>query len=348
MDATRPAVVIRGKELRATQPTLTAEELQSQFAPNPTTLRRMRRAQRLRAQLKKTRDPHAKDQDEDDEEPFFPIYADRPGCFQADICFMPEDQVFNGYQGIVCLISINRKVAWCVPYKANRDAHTGTRRRQIPATKMYVLLARCIDEIQRRFKLPVKHIESDDESMFKGECSTALQQRGISQYFVQPSVSGPFKTKLGIVERFNRTIKLYLNKLMEGYDTKDWASLLPEALYYYNFQHKQRGLGMRPAQVDDEQEKKIASQKYQDTLDAQKYYDNKYFHTAHPQAFVPRAVEDNKKEESRDVFKKERPNWSRSKFVVTRSVAGPSLNVTHPHDPAPKKRKFLPYNLKWR
>jgi len=92
---------------------------------------------------------------------------------------------------------------------------------------MYPLLAQCIHEIERRFRIEVKQIESDDENMFKGACRQQLQQRGISQYFVKPSVSGPFKTKLGVVERFNRTIKLFLNKLRVGYDTRDWASLLP-------------------------------------------------------------------------------------------------------------------------
>ena len=37
-------------------------------------------------------------------------------------------------------------------------------------------------------------------------------------------MSGPFKTKLGVVERFNRTIKLFLNILMAGYNTCDWAA----------------------------------------------------------------------------------------------------------------------------
>jgi hypothetical protein len=108
---------------------------------------------------------------------------------------------------------------------------------------MYPLLAQCIHEIERRFRIEVKQIESDDENMFKGVCRQQLQQRGISQYVVKPSVSGPFKTKLGVVERFNRTIKLFLNKLMVGYNTPNWVPLLSEALYYYNFQHKNRAIG---------------------------------------------------------------------------------------------------------
>ena len=72
--------------------------------------------------------------------------------------------------------------------------------------------------------------KSDEESMFKGVCRKALQQQGISQYFVEPSTSGPFKTKLGVVERFHRTIKLYLNKFLVGNDSRNWATHFSEAL----------------------------------------------------------------------------------------------------------------------
>ena len=348
VDATRPRVVLNGQDLQDIQPHVTPEELRDQFAPTAATHRRMVKAHKQRVQLQRARRAGYVPPKEDDEEKdmFFPIYADREGSFQADIAFMPEDQVFGGFQGIVCLISTNRKIAWCEPYRANKSPN-GVRKRQIPAGKMYELLAKCINEIERRFHIKVLQIESDDESMFKGDCRKALQQRGISQYFVQPSISGPFKTKLGVVERFNRTIKLYLNKLMVGYNTRDWAKLLPEALYYYNFQHKNRAIGQRPAQIDDEEEAHIASQKEQETEETKQHYDNKYLNQEDPRARVARAVENGRPEESKDAFKKERPNWSRVAFHITPKSTGPALFVRHPDEEAPKKRQFLPYNLKW-
>ena len=51
---------------------------------------------------------------------------------------MPEGQVFGGFQGIVCLIFINKKIAWYEPYRANRGDNS-VRRRQIPVTRMYEL-----------------------------------------------------------------------------------------------------------------------------------------------------------------------------------------------------------------
>ena len=358
MDATRPHVVVNGEDLHNIHPDVTPQELREQFAPSASTLRKMKHSQRLRARLRKANnklsefdknEQAALDEEGDEQDKFFPIYADRPGSFQADICFMPENQVFNGYQGIVCLISTNRKIAWATAYRAPRDGMTGHRKRQIRAEQMYPLLAQCIHEIERRFHIEVKQIESDDENMFKGACRQQLQQRGISQYFVKPSVSGPFKTKLGVVERFNRTIKLFLNKLMVGYNTPNWVPLLSEALYYYNFQHKNRAIGnLRPAEVDDEEEENIASRKAQETVETQDYYDNKHFNTPHPRARIAREIEEGaRKEESNNAFKKERPTWSRVPFHISKNVAGPSLNVTHPQEAFPKQRKFLPYNLRW-
>ena len=67
-----------------------------------------------------------------------------------------------------------------------------------------------------------------------------------------------------------------------------------------------------------------------------------------PQARIPRAVEDGGREETRDAFRKEQLNWSQAAFDITKSVTGPSLNVTHPQEPFPKERKFLPHNLSWK
>ena len=109
MDATRPHVVVNGEDLHNIHPDVTPQELREQFAPNASTLRKMKHSQRLRARLRKANnrlsefdknEQAALDEEGDEQDKFFPIYADRPGSFQADICFMPENQVFNGYQGL--------------------------------------------------------------------------------------------------------------------------------------------------------------------------------------------------------------------------------------------------------
>ena len=63
---------------------------------------------------------------------------------------------------------------------------------------------------------------------------------------------------------------------MVGHDTRDWTTLLPEALNCYNFQPKNRSISLHPAQVDEEDEHNIASQRAQETVDTQEYYTNKH------------------------------------------------------------------------
>ena len=69
---------------------------------------------------------------------------------------MPDNQVYNEYQGIAYLISTNKNIAWVVAYKAPSDLDTGLRRLQCKADKMYVILEKCIDEIERHFHIQVK------------------------------------------------------------------------------------------------------------------------------------------------------------------------------------------------
>ena len=123
VDTTCPRVKLNGADLQDIHPNITPEELQAQFTPNADTRRRMRRSQRLRARLRQANkrlnafdknEKQALDKEGSEDDMFFPLYADRPGSFQADICFIPENQVFNRYQGIVCLISTNRKIAWAI------------------------------------------------------------------------------------------------------------------------------------------------------------------------------------------------------------------------------------------
>ena len=79
----------------------------------------------------------------------------------------------------------------------------------------------------------MRRIESNDESMFKGDFQREL---GIHQCLVKSSASGSCKTNVGVVESFNRMIKLYLHKRMEKYNKKDWTNILSEALHHCNYE----------------------------------------------------------------------------------------------------------------
>ena len=108
-------------------------------------------------------------------------------------------------------------------------------------------LLKCVREIEQRFGVIVRQIESDYESMFQGELKQILAEKGIQLYLVAPSVSGPLKTKVGVVERFNRTLKSILKKMIDEYglDEKAWKDLLPEVLYQYKYENTKRTVGKK-------------------------------------------------------------------------------------------------------
>ena len=83
--------------------------------------------------------------------------------------------------------------------------------------------------------------------------SQAMEARGIHWYFVKPLVSGPLKTKVGVVERFNRTLKSILKKLIDEYNLneKAWLDLLPKALHRYNYENVNREMHKTPADIDN-------------------------------------------------------------------------------------------------
>ena len=168
--------------------------------------------------------------------PEFPIYGDREGSFQADCMFLPD---VKGYVGCLCVISDNRKIAWAEAFKGNTPDEGGRKTKRIKAGQMFPYFKKCVDEIERRFRVKVLRVESDDETMFKGVFQEEVERQGIHWYFVKPSVSGPLKTKVGIVERFNRTLNGKLERLDLEYNEvggagKQWENFMGAALFAYN------------------------------------------------------------------------------------------------------------------
>ena len=66
-----------------------------------------------------------------------------------------------------------------------------------------------------------------------------MEDRGIHWYFVKPMVSGPLKTKVGVVKRFNSTLQSVLKSLINEYDfnKKAWMDL-----HRYNYENINRKL----------------------------------------------------------------------------------------------------------
>ena len=87
------------------------------------------------------------------------------------------------------------------------------------------------------------------------------------------------KTKVGVIERFNGTLKSTLKKMINidknSLDEKVWKDLLSEELYQYNSENTQRTVGKTPAEVTDRDEELFASHKYAQMVNTQHWWDAK-------------------------------------------------------------------------
>ena len=269
--------------------------------------------------------------------PEFPIYGDREGSFQADCMFMPD---VKGYVGCVCLISDNRKIAWAEAFKGNTPDEGGRKTKRIKAGQMFPHFMTCVEEIEKRFHVQVLRVESDDETMFKGTFQEQVAAKGIHWYFVKPSVSGPLKTKVGIVERFNRTLKSILNKLIDEYDLneKAWLNLLPEALHRYNYENTHREVGKTPAEVTDRDEQGFIDRKVAQTQQTQQWWDTE----VNGKIRGRRPNDENQK----DAFRKEKKKFHKEIYTFGKRTAGPSMSMTNAEGDT-LTRRLLPYNVSW-
>ena len=105
---------------------------------------------------------------------------------------------------------------WVEGFTGNTPIEGGRNTKVIKAAQMFLSFRKCVDEIESRFHVKVLRVKSDDETMFKGV---------FHWYFVKPSISGPLKTKVRIVERFKRTLKNILKKLINKYNLNEKAWL---------------------------------------------------------------------------------------------------------------------------
>lgn len=270
--------------------------------------------------------------------PFYPIVGDRPGMYQSDLMFLDK---FNGFIGMVVLVSINRKVAWAVPIRTKTSAEVAK------------ALAKCIDEIHERFHDTVRKIETDEGREFMLENARMLKDRNIQLTMDNPNEGA--KTRLGIVERLIRTFKLMIGKHLMQYGLdddernihKDWVSYVPQMLHEYNYEDEHRSIGIVPAESNETTEEKYLAS----TLIRHQHTDN-YWKDVMREKARDHHYTRIKLPTENDAFAKEgrRGRWTAQEYnLPTRYGGGPSLLMhkrNHP-DSGPIVRRPMPYMLKW-
>ena len=131
--------------------------------------------------------------------------------YQIDLMFSPKYKLQNkDYNTIMNVINITSRFAYSVPMKGKTQP-----------------------EVNRAFAIVYKKIPkivnmtSDNESSLK---NVMKKHSEITHWLVEPEE----KNRVGIVERFNRTIRQLINRYLKTHHTKTWYMVLPSLMRNYN------------------------------------------------------------------------------------------------------------------
>jgi hypothetical protein len=147
---------------------------------------------------------------------FFPIVGHGMYSYQGDIMFPDE---YNGYTGILCIINVITRVAYCYALK---------NKTQEEVYDKFIQFFRDLNG------LPIEHLQTDNGKEFTNKKLRALlNSENIDFYTVDP---GDHFSQ-GIVERFNETLRRLITIYESAYKTRDWVSVLPDLVYNYNHRY---------------------------------------------------------------------------------------------------------------
>ncbi len=151
---------------------------------------------------------------------------------QADLMFMdPALKTLNsGHHIILCVIDIFSRYAWCVALK-NKEAET-------------VLAA--FKPIVEEAKPTVVQFDGGSE-FINQKMKTYCKAQGIKQEFNEP---GDHNAN-GVIERFNGTLRRYLEKYCTAMKTKSWFPVLADIVKNYNTSYHS-GLKGIPAEAGEQ------------------------------------------------------------------------------------------------
>jgi hypothetical protein len=174
---------------------------------------------------------------------FLPIYSETPYSFQIDLTFFPRyKKQNNGNTVLFTAININSRYAYAY-YSKNKEM-----------TTILNFLK------QMELKTIINSITCDEGSEFKNkEFKTFCSDNNIYIYFVKSDGH-----KLGIINRFHRTLKEKLSTYFSSNDTVVWYDVIDKLVYNYNHSVN-RGIGIEPYKVNSFIENDIINKKKEET-----------------------------------------------------------------------------------
>lgn len=171
---------------------------------------------------------------------YLPIYSDTPFSFQIDLTFFPRyKKQNNNFYVLFTAININTRYAYAY-YSKNKDTED-------------------VLNMMKQFKkdaLEINSITTDEGKEFNNnEFLEYCQNEEIDVFFVKGD-----SHKLGIVNRFHRTLKDKLLKHFTANDTVNWVDVIDKVIYNYNHTVN-TGIGIEPYKVNSFIEAEIISEK---------------------------------------------------------------------------------------
>jgi hypothetical protein len=171
---------------------------------------------------------------------YAPIYSETPNSFQIDLTFIPQYKIQNkGIYVLFTAININTRYAYA-SYASNKNTDT---------------ILKLFQQFHKQ-AYTINHIMADLGSEFNNYTFIKyLDKHKITYDFFKSD-----SHKLGIINRFHRTLKEKILKYMLSNDTSTWYNVLDDLINNYNNTYH-RGIKMRPIDVNDYIEQLMVSEK---------------------------------------------------------------------------------------
>lgn len=160
---------------------------------------------------------------------FLPIYAPVTNCFQIDLTFLPKYEKSNSnYSILFTAINTNTRYVYAYPMKNKNDA----------------TVLDCLKKMHE--KTDIRMITCDKGNEFTNHLFTKYcDEHNIKEYVFVADAH-----KLGIINRFHRTLKEKLTKYFNSANTVKWIDVIDKIIDNYNHTYH-RGIGCAPFEMDD-------------------------------------------------------------------------------------------------
>ena len=170
---------------------------------------------------------------------FKPIYSEIPYAFQIDLTFFPRYKKQNeGHYVLFTAININTRFGYAY-YGKDKESET---------------IIKFIKELEQKTIINV----------LEGDLGNEFNNYELKQYCKDNDITlDLFKSdshKLGIINRWHRTIKEKLSAYFDAFDTVKWIDIIDKIVYNYNHSVN-RGIGYKPVEVNDFIENEIRNKK---------------------------------------------------------------------------------------